>query len=197
MCKWISGILWIILISVSCGNKDCITTADNFPELLPIDWIQAPPQSILKLKGKIILIRWWTDGCEYCYRSSDALNEWYQKYHESGLEILGIYHPKPLERQPSDEEIRSYIFDKGFKFPIGLDLQWQNLNMVWLHCTKRSFTSVSFLLNRTGRIIYIHEGGEYHKIFQKGHEQCVTDYNKLDSILRVELDTSTIIEKSK
>ena len=176
-----------MLVWTSCRREACPGTGDFFPSFTNMEWMQSPPVDLRRLRGKVVLIRWWTDGCVYCANSSEALNEWYEAYHQTGLEVLGIYHPKPRDHQPGPEEVREYAQEKDFRFPIGLDLRWQNLEKVWLSCGEKPFTSVSFLLDKQGRIAYIHPGGEYHRMPADGHEQCVRDYLLLDSLIRTHL----------
>lgn len=187
-------LIWVLLsvIFQACQHPKCYKVGDFFPPFSKMEWIQSPPLKIQDLKNKVVLIRWWTDECIFCANSADALNEWYDRYHEQGLEILGIYHPKPLERQPTVEEVRSFANDKAFLFPIGLDMNWKNLEKVWLNCGEKPFTSVSFLLDRNGKIIYIHPGGEYHITKAEGHEQCCVEYNRIDSVIKVALNEPII-----
>ncbi|MEO6189021.1 MAG: redoxin domain-containing protein [Saprospiraceae bacterium] len=189
-------IVSIIVCFLSCQKQKCPNLGDQFADFSPIEWLQAPAQSIYKLKGNIILIRWWTDECIYCVNSSDALNIWYDKYHSKGLEILGIYHPKPRGRKPNMEEIREYVQEKGFHFPIGLDLDWVNLDKYWNACGEKEFTSVSFLIDKAGRLVFVHEGGEYHQDYHEGHEDCVKDFYILDSTIQKLLeDRNTRIQR--
>ena len=104
------------------------------------------------------------------------MNEWYQNYADSGLVVIGLYHPKPNPKKCNAEDVREFVIDKGFRFPIAIDDQWVNLKKYWLDAKSREFTSVSFLIDRKGIIRYIHPGGEYHKEFSEGHQKCVDDY---------------------
>lgn len=144
----------------------------------------------------VVLIRWWTDDCIFCINSADALNEWYAMYNNKGLEVLGIYHVKPINREVSTEEIREFAREKNFYFPIGIDKNWINLNKYWNNCDKHEFTSISILLDKSGKIRYIHPGGSYQneKQNEKQNETASTtqkelesfrDYRTIDSLIRV------------
>lgn len=127
------------------------------------NWLNSQPLRLTELRGKVVLIRWWTaPGCNFCAATAPALNEFHETFRERGLVVIGFYHHKsasPL--RPDDVKERAEKF--GFKFPIATDPKWQTLKQWWLDGAERDFTSVSFLIGRDGRIRHIHPGGEYVK----------------------------------
>jgi thiol-disulfide isomerase/thioredoxin len=126
------------------------------------DWINSPPLALKDLRGKVVLVRWWTGGCPFCKDTAPALNEFHDRYAAKGLVVLGIYHHK--SRTPLDnEEVKKLVKDFGFSFPVAVDAGWQTLKRWWLSDSRRKWTSVSFLIDRKGIIRHIHEGGSYVK----------------------------------
>jgi len=127
------------------------------------DWLNSSPLTLKDLKGKVVLVRWWTaPECAYCRATAPALNEFYTEYHGKGLEIIGAYHHKstsPLRI----EEVKRYATDFGFSFPVAVDRDWQTLRRWWLNQGDPTWTSVSFLIDRHGVIRHIHPGGQYVK----------------------------------
>ena len=133
------------------------------PEWSNGKWINSRPLSLEDLKGKVVLIRWWLETCPYCQASASSLNEFYAKYSEKGLVIIGMYHPKPLGRKVSVEEVEMFTQAKEFKFPIAIDEDWTTLNNYWFEKGGEGFTSVSFIIDQGGVIQYVHPGGSYNK----------------------------------
>jgi peroxiredoxin len=127
------------------------------------DWIQGGPVRLEDLKGRVVLVRWWTGpGCRYCTASAPYLNSWHETYAAEGLVVIGLYHHKstePLER----EQVARLAERLGFAFPVGIDTQWQTLRRWWLDDRSRAFTSVTFLIDREGLIRHVHPGGSYSK----------------------------------
>ena len=141
------------------------------PALNATEWINANSISLEHLSGNVVLIRWWTGpDCPYCKASSVALNTWHEKYAPQGLQVIGMYHHK-TDTPLTTENVKTYADNFGFKFPIGIDTNWDTLYKWWLF-TKRDWTSVSFLLDKTGVIQQIHPGGEYI--------EGDSDYNELE-----------------
>jgi peroxiredoxin len=126
-------------------------------------WLNSEPLKLSELKGKVVLVRWWTaPDCQYCKATAPALNEFYREYHRRGLEVIGFYHHKsddPLRAA----EVRKRADKFGFKFPVATDRDWRTLNQWWLDTGDRDFTSVSFLIDRRGVIRFVHPGGQYVK----------------------------------
>lgn len=132
------------------------------PEFRELTWLNSEPLSIKGLRGKVVLIRFWLVGCPYCTKSAPSLVDFYQKYKDKGLVIIGIHHPK------SKITTNNYIVKQqadalGFNFPIAQDLNWSTINSYWLGNKKRTFTSSSILIDKKGIIRFVHDGGNYFK----------------------------------
>lgn len=124
-------------------------------------WIHSPPLSLESLRGRVVLVRWWTaPGCPFCAASAPALNELDRLYRDKGLVVIGFYHHKrPIPVDPG--EVKEMAERFGFRFPVAIDPEWRTLKRWWLGASGRGWTSVSFLMDRRGIIRYIHPGGAY------------------------------------
>lgn len=149
------------------------------PEWEVTNWLNSPPLKLKDLRGKVVLVRWWTaPDCPYCKATAPALNRFYERYHDRGLEVIGLYHHKGDDAlNPATVERFSRNF--GFKFPVAIDPDWQTLHRWWLDSHSRSWTSVSFLIDRHGVIRHIHPGGQYIK----GDKDYGTMKRKIEELL--------------
>jgi thiol-disulfide isomerase/thioredoxin len=149
------------------------------PDWTGARWLDSAPIHLPQLAGKVVLIRWWTaPGCPYCRATAPALNEFYQRYREQGLEVLGFYHHKsagPIEA----EAVKQYARTFGFQFPVAIDPDWKTLKEWWLNSGDHRWTSVSFLLDRHGVVRHIHPGGQY----VKGDEDYRLMKSKIEELL--------------
>jgi peroxiredoxin len=131
------------------------------PEWRVSEWLNGEPLTLAGLRGKVVLVRWWTGPeCQFCTASAEALNGLWQKNRDHGLIVIGMYHHKadtPLTR----EHVAAQVRRLGFEFPIGIDEDWATLKQWWLGKQERGWTSVTFLLDREGVIRHIHPGGAY------------------------------------
>jgi len=142
-------------------------------------WLNTEPLTLEDLRGKVVLVRWFTDTCPFCASSSPALRALDEEYSAKGLVVLGVFHPKAGRDDPLDvERVRRVVASRQFEFPIAIDWEWRThtLESWWLTGPERTATSVSFLLDKTGVIRFVHPGMEYHDADgQAGHEMCATD----------------------
>lgn len=131
------------------------------PEWSFRDWQGSVPLTLESLRGKVVLIRWWTaPGCPYCAASADALNRFAEKYRDRGLVVIGVYHHK-ADTPFTTEHVSAQAKRLGFTFPVAIDHDWHTLQRWWLDKNERGWTSVTFLLGRDGAIRHIHGGGAF------------------------------------
>jgi thiol-disulfide isomerase/thioredoxin len=131
------------------------------PELTVSHWTNSDPLTLAGLRGKVVLVRWWTaPGCPFCAATAPSLNALHDRYAERGLVVIGLYHHKAAE--PLDPDRVARLADAfGFRFPLAIDDGWETLRRWWLDGGERRWTSVSFLLDRDGVVRWVHPGGEY------------------------------------
>ncbi len=153
------------------------------PELQNIRWLTSEPLHLKDLKGKVVLIRWWTGPtCRFCAASAPVLNEFTDEFADEDFLIIGLYHHK-LRTPLTDPFVQGLVDRFDFQFPVGIDLGWENLNRWWLQTGRRGWTSVSFLLDRQGVIRYIHSGGAYAQEPLEFFPTAQQDYETLRSAI--------------
>jgi len=144
-------------------------------------WIGAP-LTLEGLRGKVVLLRWWTEGCHFCAATLPEL-ESLRRAHAGDLVVIGVFHPKP-PREVSDRRITALAKRLGFSGRIAVDREWATLDRYWLaQRPERSWTSVSFLVDRKGLIRWVHGGGEYHRSDDPAHARCAAQYRELERTL--------------
>ncbi|HEX4359071.1 MAG TPA: cytochrome c biogenesis protein DipZ [Pseudonocardia sp.] len=107
---------------VNCGTA---------PELTGLTgWLNTPgnqPLSLASLRGKVVLIDFWTYSCINCQRTLPHLEAWYRAYHDAGLEIIGVHTPEfAFEHVPSNvaEQARAL----GVAYPVAIDNDYATWN---------------------------------------------------------------------
>lgn len=160
----------------SAGNDRVGVTAPPFQ----FDgWLNSPPLTLAELRGRVVLIRWWTDTCPFCASSAPALRELNDEYSARGLTVIAVFHPKAGRDDPLDvARVRRAVESRHFVFPVAIDWEWRTRTLKdwWLTGPTRPATSVTFLLDRSGIIRFVHPGMEYHD--DDGHPEhamCVND----------------------
>lgn len=141
-------------------------------------WIRSPALTPQDLRGKVVLLRWWTEGCDFCTATLPGLESLRKRYGKDDLVVIGVYHPKP-PRRVSDRDIVAAANRLGFKGPLAVDERWTTLDRYWLAGHEREFTSVSLLIDRDGVIRWVQRGGEYHPSADPKHARCDAEYKGL------------------
>jgi cytochrome c biogenesis protein CcdA/thiol-disulfide isomerase/thioredoxin len=130
------------------------------PKITGIEaWINSPPVDISSLKGKVVLVDFWTYSCINCLRTLPYLKSLYQQYHDKGLVIIGVHAPEfDFEKKLSNVE--QAVKRDGILYPVALDNQfvtWRNY--------RNHYWPAHYLINKVGEVVYEHFGeGDYDVI---------------------------------
>ncbi|MBI1821950.1 MAG: redoxin domain-containing protein [Nitrospirae bacterium] len=91
------------------------------PEISGISgWFNSPPLTLAQLRGKVVIVDFWTYSCINCLRTIPYLNRWYEKYKDKGLVIIGVHSPEFLfEKELS--RVQSAVNELQIKYPVALD----------------------------------------------------------------------------
>ena len=119
-------------------------------------WFNSQPLSNTQLKGKAVLIDFWTYSCINCLRTLPYLKAWDAKYRKDGLVIIGVHAPEfAFERDPAN--VKKAIADLGVRYPVALD----NRYILW-NALKNQYWPAHYFVDAEGRIRYFHHGeGDY------------------------------------
>lgn len=146
------------------------------PDFGELTWLNTEPLTLADLRGRVVLIRFWTDTCPFCRATAPALAQLDAEYRDRGVTVVGMYHPKPRGTSRTPAEVAEVTAGWGWRFPVALDTQWAVLDAFWLAHAPRDHTSASFVLDRRGVVRYVHPGPEFHADGPADHETCRRDH---------------------
>jgi cytochrome c biogenesis protein CcdA/thiol-disulfide isomerase/thioredoxin len=119
-------------------------------------WLNSKPLTIKGLRGKVVLVDFWTYSCINCVRTLPYLTGWDKKYRDQGLVIVGVHSPE-FEFEKKRENVEAAIRTHGIEYPVALDNKldtFTNFN--------NQYWPAHYLINRNGQVVYTHFGeGEY------------------------------------
>jgi len=122
-------------------------------------WFNSPPLALEDLRGKVVLVRWFMDpSCPFCSGTAPTLRALHERYADQGLAVIGMYHHK-AETPLDPVEVEGWVKHYGYRFPVAIDKDWTTLRRWWLDGHDRSYTSVSFLIDKAGVVRRVHLGG--------------------------------------
>jgi thiol-disulfide isomerase/thioredoxin len=137
-------------------DKSQFKKAKNFTKIS--EYINTKPISFDDLKEKVVLVDFWTYSCINCIRTIPHLNEWYDKYSDKGLVIVGIHTPE-FEFEKNSDNVKSAVQKFGIKYPVLQD----NDKETWNEYENRYWPR-KYLVDDEGYIRYDHIGeGAYQE----------------------------------
>jgi len=119
-------------------------------------WFNSKPLTREQLKGKVVVIDFWTYSCINCLRSLPYIKAWDEKYRKDGLVIIGVHAPEfAFEREPAN--VAKAIQDLGVRYPVALDNKYKLWGALDNH-----YWPAHYFVDAQGRIRYHHFGeGNY------------------------------------
>lgn len=127
------------------------------PELSGVtQWLNSAPLDWTQLRGKVVLVDFWTYDCINCRNSLPYVNQWAQRYAEQGLVVVGVHTPEyPHERIVAN--VRQAIKQLGIRHPVAIDNQYQ----VW-SAFGNQYWPAHYFIDAEGHIRHAHMGeGDY------------------------------------
>jgi len=154
-----------------------------------VEWLNTAPLTAQQLKGKVVLVDFWTYSCINCLRSLPYTKAWAEKYRDQGLVVIGVHAPEfAFERDIGN--VRKAVKDLGITFPVAID----NNYAIW-----RSFNNqywpAHYFIDAKGQIRHHHFGeGDYaesEQVIQQlleeaGHKDVATSVVSTDSATGVQ-----------
>jgi cytochrome c biogenesis protein CcdA/thiol-disulfide isomerase/thioredoxin len=115
-------------------------------------WFNSPPLTSGSLRGKVVLVDFWTYSCINCLRTLPYLKAWDEKYRDQGLVIIGVHTPEfAFEKDPRN--VGQAIRDLGVKYPVVMD----NRYAIW-NAYNNQYWPAHYLVDAEGHIRDQHFG---------------------------------------
>lgn len=127
------------------------------PEFAGIDhWINSAPLTMQQLRGKVVLVDFWTYDCINCQHVLPYVKAWHQQYKDQGLVVVGVHTPEyGFERNL--DNLKAAVQRNAISFPVAQD----NRYATWSAYDNR-FWPAFYLVDKQGQVVYTHFGeGDY------------------------------------
>jgi thiol-disulfide isomerase/thioredoxin len=135
------------------------------PELATGDWINSEPLKLKELRGRVVLIEFWTFGCYNCRNTLPFVKGWDERYRAKGFTVIGVHSPE-FDDERKTEHLRREVASLEIMYPVVTDNDYQT----WKAYNVEAWPT-TFLLDKQGRIRWRHvgEGGydEAERLIQK------------------------------
>ncbi len=132
-----------------------------------VKWLNGEPQTMANLKGKVVLVNFWTYSCINCIRSLPYLEKLYQDYSNQGLVVLGIHTP-----QYAFEKVTENVLTAIQRYNIHYPIIQDNSYAVW-NAYNNQFWPAVYLVDRDGKIVYTRLGEANYDLTENAIRQLV------------------------
>ena len=126
--------------------------ARRAPELADGTWINSDPLTVVGLKGRVVLVDFWTFGCYNCRNTLPALKRLHERYNRQGLTIIGVHSPE-FEGEKSIDNVRREVRSLGILYGVLTD----NDYLTWNAYDINAWPTI-VILDKQGRIRWTHIG---------------------------------------
>ncbi|MGH9932364.1 MAG: redoxin family protein [Pyrinomonadaceae bacterium] len=149
------------------------------PEFAPGVWINSEPLTLKSLRGRVVLVEFWTFGCYNCRNTLPAVKGWDARYREKGLTVVGVHSPE-MDNEKKLENVRREVASLGIHYPVVTD----NDYATWRAYDVEAWPTI-FVLDKSGRIRWTHVGeGAYdeteqviQRLLAEGDKQAISKTN--------------------
>lgn len=125
------------------------------PEITGQIWLNAQPQRLADLKGKVVLVEFWTFACYNCRNVEPYVKEWHKKYAEKGLVVIGVHSPE-FSDEREIKNVQQYIRGHDISYPVVAD----NDFAIWERYGNHAWPAM-YLIDKQSviRAVRVGEGG--------------------------------------
>lgn len=137
-------------------------------------WLNSPPLTREGLKGKVVLVQFWTYSCINCLRTIPYVRAWAEKYKDRGLVVIGVHSPEfAFER--NIDNVRRAVADLDIGYPVAID----NSYAVW-QAFGNQYWPAQYIIDAQGRIRHEHFGEEGYGESERVIQQLLAEAGRAD-----------------
>jgi len=152
------------------GEELSLSDHGPAPEFTGISaWLNSSPLTMASLKGKVVLIQFWTYSCINCLRTLPYVTKWYETYKDKGLVVIGVHAPEfTFEKETSNVETAIKRF--GITYPVAQDNQFSTWNTYRNRCWP-----AQYLIDKSGELVTTQCGEGNYKLMENAIAGLVGD----------------------
>eukprot|EP01132_Coremiostelium_polycephalum_P016803 gene16803-20172_t len=142
---------------MAANHSDTLPVEGQLPPLDgAVQWLNSEPLTAEALKGKVVLVDFWTYDCVNCQRSLPYVNQWAKKYARDGLVVIGVHTPENAYEKVLDN-VRSQVKKLDIHYPVAIDNDYR----IW-RAFDNQYWPAHYFFDATGKVRYSHFGeGRY------------------------------------
>ena len=130
------------------------------PNFVGIDrWLNSAPLTLADLRGKVVMVQFWTYGCYNCVNTLPHVTRLYETYKDRGFVVVGIHTPE-FSFEKSTGNVEAALKRHGIRYPVAQDNEYATWNAY-----RNQYWPAQYILDQSGRIVFEHAGeGAYDEM---------------------------------
>lgn len=142
------------------------------PEITNDIWLNSVPLHLHDLRGKVVMVEFWTFGCYNCRNVEPYVKGWHKKYADQGFVVIGVHSPE-FSHERNLENVQRYLTEHDIRFPVPIDNDFST----WNRYGNRYWPAM-YLIDKRGTLRYVRigEGGyqETERLIQSLLAETIT-----------------------
>ena len=147
--------LTLAIVAVWTNQSEASRVGQIAPEINNNTWVNSAPLRIKDLRGRVVLVDFWTFGCFNCQNVEPYVKDWHNKFKERGLVVIGVHSPE-FDHERVLKNVQAYVREHGIQYAVAIDNEYKTWNNFQNH-----YWPARYLIDKKGviRQIRIGEGG--------------------------------------
>jgi thiol-disulfide isomerase/thioredoxin len=139
-----------------------------------VAWLNSPPLTVEELKGKVVLINFWTYSCINCLRAIPYVRAWAERYKDQGLVVIGVHAPE-FAFEKTIGNVRKAIADHRISYPVAIDSDFA----IW-RAFDNQYWPALYIADAQGRIRDHHFGEGAYDASERTIQQLLAEAGDID-----------------
>lgn len=161
-------------------NEVAASAAPTAPEFAAGAWINSAPLTLKDLRGRVVLIEFWTFGCYNCRNTLPFVKQWHERYRDKGLTVVGVHSPE-FDEEKNVDNVRKQVASLGISFPVVTDNDYQT----WRAYNVEAWPTI-FLLDKSGSVRWSHVGEGAYDEAERTIQKLLAENGKVEMTDKVE-----------
>ncbi len=169
--------------NAAANDKDVLIAAgkaETAPPLTEGKWLNSEPTTLENLRGRVVLVDFWTFGCYNCRNTLPTLKKFDAAYRDKGLTIVGVHTPES-DYEKNFDKIQAAVKSNGIKYPVVTDTDGDT----WRAYNIEAWPTV-VILDKQGRIRYTHIGEGAYDVQEKVIKTLLAESETKNADLKTE-----------
>lgn len=153
--RWLGMVIAVLLVGWLTLRPAEAMLGKPAPDILNPTWLNSAPLRMADLRGKVVMVEFWTFGCYNCRNVEPYVKQWYRQYADQGFLVIGVHSPE-FSHEREVENVKRYMTEHDIRFPVPIDNEFST----WNRYGNRYWPAM-YLIDKRGIIRYVKigEGG--------------------------------------